>query len=140
MTISKEQWNEIKQELDSLVGNVRFRYKEHLLTVTVVKIKRALELCVYVDGKIKGEWVDPTHALRPYLEEVWYRKEKYFLNAKQRKEYKGFLSKKELNKKNVVFSPVFPSPTALIRQYKKLDGLELVEIGFEKILDEEVIM
>lgn len=141
MTISKEQWNEIKQELDGLVGEVRFRYKEHLLTVRVVKVKRSLELCVYVDGEIKGEWANTTHALRPYLEEVWCRKAKYRFNAKQRKEYKGLMSKKELNKKFVVFLPTFTSPTALVRQYKKLDGLELVEIGFKEILnDEEVIM
>lgn len=81
MTISKEQWNEIKQELDGLVGEVRFRYKEHLLTVRVVKVKRSLELCVYVDEEIKREWVDPTHALRPYLEEVWYRKEEVFFKC-----------------------------------------------------------
>ncbi|AHG83470.1 hypothetical protein F543_6060 [Bibersteinia trehalosi USDA-ARS-USMARC-189] len=107
MAISAEQWKEIKQELDGLIGKVEFRYKEHQLTVQVEKVKRSLELCVYVDGKIKREWIDETHELRPFLEEVWYRKEKYLFSAKLRKEYKGFLSKKELNKKNVVFYQYF---------------------------------
>lgn len=38
------------------------------------------------------------------------------------------MSKKKLNEKIVTYSPIFPSPTALTRQYKKLDGLELIEV------------
>lgn len=128
MAISTEQWKEIKQALNGIVGRVKFRYQGHELTVDVVQIKRTLELCVYVDGKISGEWMCETHEIRPYLEEVWYRKERSLFNDKQKKEYKGLMSKKELNKKIVTFLPTFPSPTALIRQYKTLDGLELVEV------------
>ncbi|UKH19834.1 hypothetical protein [Actinobacillus pleuropneumoniae] len=128
MTISTEQWKEIKEALDGIVGRVKFRYKEHQLTVDVVQVKRALELCVYVDGKIDGAWLSETHELRPYLEEVWYRKERSLFSAKQKKEYRGLVSKKQLNQKAVAFVPTFPSPTALIRQYKKLEGLELVKI------------
>lgn len=128
MTISAEQWKEINVALDGIVGRVKFRYKEHQLTVDVVQVKRALELCVYVDGEINGAWLSETHELRPYLEEVWYRKERSLFSAKQKKEYRGLVSKKQLNQKAVAFVPTFPSPTVLIRQYKKLKGLELVNI------------
>ncbi|MDD0823735.1 hypothetical protein PTQ27_04500 [Mannheimia sp. AT1] len=127
MAISTEQWKEIKQKLDSIIGRVKFRYKEHLLTVDVVQIKRSLKLAVYVDGEIDGAWTKEGHEIRPYLEEIWYRKESPLFNAKEKKSYRGLVSKKQLNKKVVTYSPTFPSPTALIRQYKTLDGLELVE-------------
>lgn len=127
MAISAEQWKEIKQALSGIVGRVTFQYREHQLTVHVTQAGRKLELVVYVDGELRGEWVRETHELRPYLEEVWYRKECSRFTAKQKKEYKGFMSKKELNEKIVVSLPTFPSPTALIRQYKKLDGLELID-------------
>lgn len=128
MTISAEQWKDIKTALDGVMGRVKFRYKEHQLTVDVVQVNRTLELSVYLDGKIDGAWLSETHELRPYLEEVWYRKELSIFSAKQKKEYRGLVSKKQLNQKAVAFVPTFPSSTALIRQYKKLEGLELIEI------------
>ncbi|WP_409041759.1 hypothetical protein [Mannheimia haemolytica] len=85
MAITEEQWKEIKQKLDSIIGRVKFRYKEHLLTVDVVQIKRSLKLAVYVDGEIDGAWTKEGHEIRPYLEEVWYRKERPFLMLRRRK-------------------------------------------------------
>lgn len=128
MAITAEQWTEIKQKLDSIIGRVKFKYKEHLLTVDVTQVKRSLKLAVYVDGEINGAWTKEGHEIRPYLEEVWYRKERPFFNTKEKKAYRGLMSKKKLNEKIVTYSPMFPSPTALIRQYKKLDGLELIEV------------
>ncbi|AHG74228.1 hypothetical protein X781_20830 [Mannheimia sp. USDA-ARS-USMARC-1261] len=128
MAITAEQWTEIKQKLDSIIGRVKFKYKEHLLTVDVTQVKRSLKLAVYVDGEINEAWTKEGHEIRPYLEEVWYRKERPIFNAKEKKAYKGLVSKKQLNEKITIYSPTFPSPTALIRQYKKLEGLELVEV------------
>lgn len=65
MAITEEQWKEIKQKLDSIIGRVKFRYKEHLLTVDVVQIKRSLKLAVYVDGEIDGAWTKEGHENSP---------------------------------------------------------------------------
>ncbi|MEN2892282.1 hypothetical protein [Mannheimia haemolytica] len=65
MAITEEQWKEIKQKLDSIIGRVKFRYKEHLLTVDVVQIKR-----VMIKALSKSCTVDPKISYDELVE--WY--------------------------------------------------------------------
>lgn len=126
--ITVEQWKQIKTALDGICGGVKFRYKEKTLSVYVTQRGRKLELEVYINGEIRGYWQNPVSEMHPLAKEVWYTSIRQVYSAKQKKELKHFLNKKELNQKVETLLPWFPSPTVLIRQYKKLEGLELLEV------------
>lgn len=128
MAITTEQWSEIKAALSGTFGRAVFNYKGHRIAVSVEQDGRKLVLAAYINGEIRGAWQETANEMNPIITQVWYPKEVQAYTAKVKKELKGLLSKKELNKKVVFMSPWFPSPSSLLRQYKKLDGLELVEV------------
>jgi hypothetical protein len=146
MTISKEQWKAIEAELKGSWVQVKFKLHGHEIYITRArKSESTTVLAVYVDGFLKGEWskflidIDPKDEfMNKVIKQVFFHKFRAKWNKKQLEgiaKYKrrfGAKSAKEAYGDNpekdgwTYLLPYFGSSTALVRQFKKIDGLELV--------------
>ena len=138
MPITKEQWKQIEDELASVWVNVVFRYQGHRLSIERQRTSESTTvLSVYIDGVIKGAWVKPIDKLPEdapkILADVWYHRTMARYKPKQvadiEKIYGKRRAKKEwpdLHSRIEWVEPYFPKASVLCRQFKKLQGLELI--------------
>ncbi len=130
MTITNEQWKEIEKKLkNTLFAQVTFKYKDNEINVVNTLVGDRLKKVVYINNEIKGAWDDEEHPLHQITKEVWFKKGEYLYTREFRKKFKGKMLDEDLNRKISVYSPMFENIKTLIRQYKKLKGLELIQIG-----------
>jgi hypothetical protein len=146
MTISKEQWQAIAAELKGGWVQVKFKLHGHEIYITRArKSESTTVLAVYIDGEIKGAWmkviedIDPADEfMNQVVKQVFFHKfkaryskkeletmakHKRRLGAKRMKEMFGEAPEKA---GWTYLAPYFGSSAALVRQFKKIDGLELV--------------
>jgi len=138
MPIQKEQWDGIENELKSLFATVEFKFNERKITVQKQQIKEnKFGLLVFIDGKIslkdmewKGEQADPL------VRQFWRKREKSLFSPSKvaemtkrmgKKAKAEFISKGGWDKKIIHYDPVFNTASSLVRQFKKIEGLELAE-------------
>ncbi|MEG0010387.1 MAG: hypothetical protein RR721_20190 [Aeromonas sp.] len=146
MTISKEQWQAIEAELKGGWVRVMFKLHGHEILVTRErKSESTTVLSVYIDGAIKGVWmklltdIDPTDEfMNKVVKQVYFHKftKRYgkkdlenYARAKREcgAKFANNLYGKEPEKQGATYLfPAFGSSTSLVRQFKKIDGLELV--------------
>lgn len=146
MSISKEQWKAIEAELKKMWVNVEFKLAGHSIQVCRrQKTESTTVLAVYIDNTIEGKWcvgLDEIPAEDAFMNEVvkrvWFTKTKCAYSKKRLDEMEKLKRKigvrrfKELvgeDPKSKVYSwlmPSFGSSTVLVRQFKKIEGLELV--------------
>jgi hypothetical protein len=144
--ITKQQWEEIEDKLQGLLATVKFRYKGYEVTVQknfVAENKMALN--VYIDGRFKGDWAfldyprgnedrsdrEPPPAI---IRDVWrkqtkavyspQRKQKMIKAVGTRRAYEMFPN---LDEKRILYWPDFAKAKTLVRQFRKLEGITLVE-------------
>lgn len=146
MSISKEQWKVIEAELKGGWVQVKFKLHGHEIYITRErKSESTTVLAVYIDGAIKGTWmkvledIDPADEfMNKVVKQVFchkfhkryskkdlenYSKAKRQCGAKFANELYG----KDPEKQGTAYLfPAFGSSTALVRQFKKIEGLELV--------------
>lgn len=146
MSISKEQWKAIEAELQGAWVHMLFDLNGHKISVTRErKTESTTVLAVYIDGAIKGTWmkvledIDPADEfMNKVVKQIFchkfhkrygkkdlenYAKAKRQCGAKFANELYG----KDPEKQGTTYLfPAFGSSTALVRQYKKIEGLELV--------------
>ncbi|SOD42308.1 hypothetical protein [Nitrosovibrio sp. Nv4] len=140
-TLTKDQWQKIETELSSPYGNVKLRCDGYEITASIQRLK-PLQSCiaVYVDGWIKGEWMNgkDERALKFYCEKkrflwsVQNRSEakKKLLNRRLGKFLKDFY-KKMVESSFSVWEPYWTSPKAFCRHIRKTcQSIELVKTGF----------
>ncbi|EGR0412032.1 hypothetical protein FG168_11805 [Vibrio cholerae] len=144
--ITKEMWQQIEKEMSDGWVNIVFAYKGHELTVNRVRVSESKTcLQVYVDGLIKGEWVsfngdnclsDKAPVILP---DVWCKKTKAKYSAKFKVRMTKIYGKRgvkkacpDLDESLVFYVPNFSKASVVCRQYKKLDGIELVSEHFVK--------
>ena len=139
MAISAEQWKVLEEGFKNrLFSSITFSLDGRKLTVrwmNTVKSGFSFKLFVYIDEKIqpvKG-WPESEH-FDPFVKKVW-REKKRTISLFRKVELKGKtkrviadLKKKFPDKVIVLFDCCFPTASALIRQYKKLEGLEVIEL------------
>ncbi|HEA0252731.1 TPA: hypothetical protein RU600_002451 [Salmonella enterica] len=137
MPISKEQWDGIQNTLSGLYGEVEFRMPSGE-DITVNKrfiAENKMALIVWVNGERSTAWGLPTHEqFRPLVKHVWRRQTRRPGASAIRKISKMKGGKRWLKQKenahlyDVVEYWVcyFNSATSLVRQYRKIDGLELL--------------
>jgi hypothetical protein len=59
MAISKEQWNEIEKQLSGSWGRVELTCDGYKVSAVIERVgPLKLAVSVYVDGLIRGEWID----------------------------------------------------------------------------------
>ncbi len=146
MSISKEQWKAIEAELKGIWVQVKFKLHGHEIYITRArKSESTTVLAVYIDEVIKSELakelseIDPADEfMNQVVKQVFFHKFKAMYSKKQletmakNKRRFGAKRMKEMfgatpEKAGWTYlMPYFGSSTALVRQFKKIDGLELV--------------
>ena len=146
MTISKEQWQAIAAELKKAWVQVKFKLHGHEICVQRErKSESTTVLAVYIDGTMKGVWfkelsdIDPADEfMSKVVKQVYCHKFKARYTKKALEEQAKFKRKwgakeaKEIWGDNpekaghTYLFPAFGSSTAVVRQFKKIEGLELV--------------
>lgn len=146
MAINKEQWQAIAAELKSGWVSMLFRLHGHEVYVTRERESESTTvLAVYIDGSIKGAWMKVVEEIDPadefmnkVVKQVFFHKLHKRYGKKQLDEYAkckrqcgakfaNELYGKDPEKQGITYLfPAFGSSTALVRQFKKIEGLELV--------------
>ena len=141
--ITKEQWQQIEEELKNLSCRVVFDYQGQELSVQRMRTGEGrMDLVVYLDGKINWGWGWPNQKelFKPEIQTIWRKRSQSLYSPTEKKKMIKAIgqraSKKHLDAKIEHWEPIFTSATALVRQYKKADGLTLKVIGYQKSIEE----
>ena len=137
MAITKEQWIEIEKHLAGFFGSVIFKYGEFEITVTRGRVSESkTSLVVYVDDAIKGAWFIADKERPSCIPDVWRKRTRARYTAKSIKDAEKLWGKRGAKKEFPELYEVteyhtcdFTTAKSLVRQYKKLEGLELIKIG-----------
>ncbi len=145
MPISNEQWK-VLEESWTIFSTLKFSYEGRVLIVQSARASKTQALfkpAVFIDGFIRQQNGIPSHKeYDPFVIKVWWNKpiktcvfskqqialmQAKCRSARQKKELSEWLAKfPEL--RTDFYTPYYPSIKALIRQFKKLEGIEVVEI------------
>ncbi|MCE7729648.1 hypothetical protein [Vibrio campbellii] len=134
--ITDSDWPNIQRQLESPYAHLEFKYKGQKITVVrEYKNESQSKLGVYIDGCIKGEWIEvgsDTIERPDVIDDVWFLKTqaKYDRGLIKRIEkIRGKRKAKEvhpdLHDKHRFRWPWFNKASSLVRQFKKLEGIEL---------------
>jgi hypothetical protein len=140
MSISKEQWIEIKEELSGLFPRISFILNGHEILIQKEGYREMKQvLSVYIDGTICSAYASKnSDKYLPVSIDVWCKKSVWRFSPSKQREIRKRLSKRlvkeiypDLEKKGFYYIPYFTAVRTLIGQYKKLEGLELIKLGSE---------
>lgn len=153
MSINKEQWKALEVELKGSWVQVKFKLHGHEIDITRCrKSESTTVLGVYIDGVMKSEWfkelkdIDSSDEfMNKVVKQVFFHKFKAMYNKKQLEEIAKYKRRFGAKRVKEVFGdtpekagwtylvPYFGSSALLIRQFKKIEGLEpvseLKEVG-----------
>lgn len=153
MAITKAQWEEVRAELwDRLHGDVEFVYQGHRISCQArLDNKRKLVIQIYLNGFVKGAWLlaamdpdnhpcsDPEVALVPLF---WNVKRSALYSRKQKEALTKIYGKRRVKKEfpdldamQEMPTDTWGSATRMIAQFKRVQGLELVKIGYREVAD-----
>ena len=140
MAISKEQWLAIEEELKGSYCQVDFKIDGHEVELRKRFVaENKIAIIAYVDGTYKGtDVLEDSDGFRPIVKKVHRARVRHLYSpAKKKKMEKEFGKRRvrEIFKSFDItwtyYDPSFPTASVLIRQYKKLEGLELTKLGDE---------
>lgn len=139
--LTKEQWQQIEQQLSGPFGQVELKADGYNLTLQVQGYK-ALRQCVvvFVDGVSKGEWF---RGEAPEAKKFCREERRWLYPAKKREEAKQKLKSRRLDGflrdhyKHVaeaftaVWAPYWFAPASLARHLRKsCADIEIVNLGY----------
>ncbi|WP_340617209.1 hypothetical protein [Xenorhabdus entomophaga] len=133
--ISKEQWTKIANELQSYFCLVQFKYQDTVISIHRERVSESkTHLIVYFNNTLRNAWgYEQSEHYNPLTKLFWrsctqplYPKSRIADAEKQLGKRHVQRHMPYMYKKFTFLTPVFPNSTALIRQYKKIEGLELV--------------
>ena len=137
MPISKEKWEEIQKELESFFPRIEFRLGNERITVKRAQTSESKhELVVYINNEIQGTWYTPCDNRPECVPHVWRKRTKAAYTAKNIKEIEKAFGKREAKKRfpnlhhrHEYHEFSFPKASVLVKQFKRIDGLELVSMS-----------
>ena len=137
MAISKEQWDKVESELAGTFGSALFKLGDHEISIQRVrKSESTTVLAVYIDGYIKGEWHTKEETRPDCLEQVWRKRYISIYKQADIKQIIKIFGKREakkrypnLNEKKEFLDCYFTTAKSLVRQFKRIKGIELILIG-----------
>ncbi|EJB8688801.1 hypothetical protein C1S99_10755 [Vibrio parahaemolyticus] len=141
--LTASDWADVQSQLESLFASVSFKYKDHKITVArEYQNESSSKLAVYIDDQIKGAWIDlnlgkiaDTNELKDkpsVIDDVWMLKtqaryDKKFIASVEKIWGKREAKKRypDLHDKRQYRWPYFNKASSVVRQFKKLEGIEL---------------
>ncbi|XDF79243.1 hypothetical protein AAFX60_018975 [Aliivibrio fischeri] len=135
-SISKEMWKKLEEEMSHMFVNVVFSYQGYEITVTRVREGESKTcLGIYIDDVMKGAWLlDKTEDKPSIMKEVCCTKQRHHYSpSRAKKLIKQFGKRRvleivpDIHDKYEYLMPYFSKASVLCRQYKKLEGIELVK-------------
>ena len=142
MSISKDQWPAIQKELESGLARVEFRLGENKIAIRRVNIsENRTALAVYIDGVMNfSEGWPSSEQFRPLTEQIWRKRSKSIYSPAKVKKMEKDIGKRrvrkicpDIDKKLEWYDPTFNTAASLVRQFKKLEGLALIECGYQSM-------
>lgn len=138
MSVTKEQWAAVKETLKGLYFDVKFRLQtgEEITVNKRFIAENKMALVVWIDGERNPGWgFQNLDTFRPVVKQVWHRKTfrpaaKEVRRISALKGGKAYLKRKEnqyLHKVVEYWECTFSTAAALVRQFSKIDSIELVE-------------
>ena len=125
-------WKKIEEQLYHLFFTIHFKLDGHKITIKREKISDTkCAYVVYIDNYIKGEWNTENF---PIIKKVWCKSSKNIYTRKQREKFIKIFGKRDaskkinLDEKIVSYKAFFLSSKRWINQFKKLEGLEQVDL------------
>lgn len=138
--ITKEQWAEIEKKLTGLFVSLTFQLGDFKVTVQKERYKENRYcLVVYIDGIWRGTWMEPDNDEKygPVVKQVWRRRTFALYPPKRKAELEKRIGKRQarklfpnLDKVHERWVPDFGTAKSLVRQFKKIPDLKLVEEPF----------
>ncbi|WP_419057188.1 hypothetical protein [Kluyvera georgiana] len=136
-TITKEQWQGIQNTLGGLYSRVEFKLSsgEKIAVYKAMVSENKLALIVWIDDTRSEAWGWPSHKdFRPVTKVVWRRKTykpgaSIIRRASKTRDGQRWLKRKEnayLHEVVEYWVCYFSTAASLVRQFKKIDGLEIV--------------
>lgn len=141
--LTASDWTDVQNQLECFLANVSFKYKDHKISVVRdYQTESSSKLVVYIDDQIKGAWIDlnlgkiaDTNELKDkpsVIDDVWMLKtqaryDKKFIASVEKIWGKREAKKRypDLHDKRQYRWPYFNKASSLVRQFKKLEGIEL---------------
>lgn len=147
MAISKEQWAKILATAKTNWFSLEFSLRGYAIQVCRKQISESRTvLAVFINGKIEGRWskdlneINAEDALDSVLVQVWFHRFKALYKRAQLqhlvklKKSLGVKRFKEIygpDPQKAGFTyliPYFSTASTLVRQFRKIEGLELVKL------------
>jgi hypothetical protein len=135
--ITKEQWAEIEKDLAGYFGSKDFYLGKDKISVVREAWKEGeRRLIVYFNGSLRPAWThkQDNKNYNPLVEKFWCKKSRAKWRAKFRASMTKIYGKKrvlqecpDLGEKLIFYVPFFAKAKALVTQFKKITGLELIE-------------
>lgn len=141
--ITKEMWEDIEAEMSGSWVNIQFTYKGHEVSVQRVHVRESqTALAVYIDGSI--EWKHcHREGISDFHKAVWRNRSMAVYKEKEIKDIEKVFGKRDakknfpnLYKRTEYLDPLFPKASVLVRQFKKLEGIELTKAMFLNLKEE----
>lgn len=135
--MKREDWTKLEAYLRFPVATSAMLVDGRKVCLQVRTEGMQMVVFVFVDGVMKGEWLDPA---RPCPEQAFMRRIESFLWSKKERDGAAKFAKRfgkseakkylgDMNKKIVCFSPYFPSVRTIRTQYEKtFKSIELAEV------------
>ncbi|HHC6666664.1 TPA: hypothetical protein ACN315_000449 [Vibrio parahaemolyticus] len=142
-SLTASDWTEVQSQLEGFLANVSFKYKGHKISVVrEYQSESSSKLAVYIDDQIKGAWISLNFGEtgdvnklkeRPaVIDDVWMLKTKARYDKKSIASVEKIWGKREAKKrypdlhgKRQYRWPYFNKASSVVRQFKKLVGIEL---------------
>lgn len=135
-TISKEMWKKLEEEMSHMFVSVKFSYQGYEVAVARVRDGESKTLlAIYIDDVMKGAWLqDKTEDKPSIIKQVCCTKSRHHYSQANAKKLVAQYGKRrvlkifpELYEKYEYLLPYFSKASVLCRQFKKLEGIELIK-------------
>lgn len=125
--MTKEDWQKVEKALSGYVGSVTLLVDGHEIKFQRGLVKKnTIGIGMFVDGKMEREWcgLKNSHPEQRF----YYQKEFFVYTAKSRADAKKLsprdrkrwgVNLDEVNKKDIHFTPMWPSAAAIKRHYSQ---------------------
>ncbi len=143
MTIKQPEpidWECVQKTLESPFAAVAFKYKGHKISVVrEYKNESSSKLAVYIDDRVNLKWVssnfdesDEVKERPAVIDDVWMLKTKAKYDNRYIARVEKILGKRkakkrypDLHDKRQYRWPLFNKASSVVRQFKKLEGIEI---------------